>query len=201
MREVTQAGDAPNPYADSVGRGHQLDMDLMRERCFEIFNLIVANRALIEPLATDPDAEPEIFPSLLQLHSKLAGKRLSQKLLELAVYLRTYDDLQRQSDHDGKYKIHAEATSGIDFIGALDARDLDLREACNKLIHATEVRPHYDPVHQENGPLRVVAWYLSGEIDLCGTYQGKPWLAQLWVERFLETALDRLDFDRASPAG
>jgi hypothetical protein len=80
------------------------------------------------------------------LHHEVAEPLALQRLLQLCMLVRTYDDVMSQSKHSDSYAKHATATSGEDDIGNLDGGTLSLREACNKVIHAREIRPIYDDV-------------------------------------------------------
>ena len=136
--------------------------------------------------------------SNFKLHHDLAELRLSQLLLQLAVFVRTFDDMFRESEHADAYAKHANNTSGSNFIGTLNgADDLQLREACNKIIHASDFRPVYDfTVRETEYGKDEQAWHLTGEIELSGTLGNKQWEAVLYVENFLETVLDRITFDQ-----
>ena len=93
-----------------------------------------------------------------------------------------------------KWYKHAGETSGEDEIGTLDDGALTLREACNKFIHAQEVRAIYEKVTREEDEQELRRWYLTGEIELTGTLGKKSWNAVLYVPPFLETVLDRIGF-------
>jgi hypothetical protein len=69
-------------------------------------------------------------------------------LLRLALLVRTFDDIASASEKSEAYREHARQTSGDNEIGCLtvagEAMDFGLREACNKIIHAQEIRALYD---------------------------------------------------------
>ncbi len=83
----------------------------------------------------------------------------------------------------------------IAFIGVLDGDgDFRLREACNKIIHATDFRPVYEHADREivgGEPQRV--WHLDGQIELAGVQGKRNWEVVLFVEQFLEVVLDVLE--------
>lgn len=132
-----------NPYHKAEIKPHHLDVGEARLACFDAFNIVSASHALggeYEMADEGDDPEPS---SLFRLHHALAEPRLSQLLLQIAVFVRTFDDVM--SDIDGEaYRTHAAATNGEDYIGNLDGTSLTLREACNKIIHAVDFRPIYD---------------------------------------------------------
>jgi hypothetical protein len=137
---------------------------------------------------------------LLALHRELAEPQISHLLLQLALMVRTYDDLMANSRVADDYNAHAETTTGENYIGNLSDGNLDLREACNKIIHAAEIRPVYERIDREvvrqkaAGELDQNIWYLTGEIELNGTNRQKPWNATLHAESFIEIVLDRIAF-------
>ena len=150
------------------------------------------------------DIEPgeEIGPESLifRLHHELAERELCEKLLQLALLVRTFDDIASESPKGEGYKKHAKQTSGKDEIGWLtvagEAVDFSLREACNKIIHAQEIRAVYDDAVQFSGD-EVVSrrWYCDGQIELKGTLHKKTWEASVYVYGFIETVLDRINFE------
>jgi hypothetical protein len=166
----------------------------LRALCFGIFNLFAANRALVHEFETTGDEDPEELSDpanslFLKLHQELAEELILERLLRLCMLLRTYDDIVGQSPHAERYADHVKKTNGDD-IGFLDGGDLNLREACNKVIHAREIRPVYDSVEWEKKaepPVIKRVWYLDDDIELKGTLGKKEWNATLWAQPFLET--------------
>ena len=137
---------------------------------------------------------------IFQLHHGYAEKELCRKLLELAVLVRTFDDIASLSPRAEEYREHARKTSGRDEIGDLTVADedvtgLSLREACNKIIHAQEIRAVYDDVVEFSGDALVNRrWFCDGQIELKGTQLGKKWEASVYVYNFAETVLERIQF-------
>jgi len=113
--------------------------------------------------------------------------------------IRTYDDIMAASDAAEAYATHAKETDVSDYIGTLsEDGKFDLREACNKVIHAQEIRPLYERVDRtvlegKDAPDQDV-WYLTGEIELKGKHRGKAWEAVLYIQDFIETVLERVSF-------
>lgn len=183
-----------NPYHRGEIKPHHLDLSDARLACFNAYNIVVASQALggeYEMREPEDEQEPS---SLFHLHHQLAEPRLSQLLLQIAVFIRTFDDVMSDAGGDA-YVAHAAATSGENYIGNLDDGPLSLREACNKIIHAVDFRPVYDHSDRkvaENDYRRV--WYMTGEIEIGGLRGNRPWEALLHVNEFLEIALDRIDF-------
>jgi hypothetical protein len=199
--DVAEGKGTDNPYWHSEGQVHPIDLSSLQSLCFEIFNLFAANRALVHAFETTGDEDPEELSDpansrFLKLHQELAEELVLEKLLRLCMLLRTYDDIMGQSPHAARYAEHVKKTNGED-IGYLDQGDLTLREACNKVIHAREIRPIYDSAEWEKKaepPVTKRVWYLDGDIELKGTLGNKEWSGTLWSEPFLETVLERIAF-------
>lgn len=186
-----------NPYHHAEIKPHHLDLADARLACFSAFNIVVASQALGGEYEMGEPEDEEEPGSLFRLHHQLAEPRLSQLLLQIAVFVRTFDDVM--SDAGGEdYVVHAAATSGEDYIGDLDGGPVALREACNKIIHAVDFRPVYDHSDRkvgENEYRRV--WYMTGEIEIGGLKGQRQWAVLLHLTAFLEIALDRIAFQPA----
>jgi hypothetical protein len=185
-----------NPYFKAETKPHYLDRDSCRVRCFDVFNIMSASVALAGDYEIAEEDEPAAPSSMFKLHHRLAEPRLSQLLLEIAVFVRTFDDLMSSLAPEAYAKFAAE-TDGDNFIGTLDgAEEFRLRDACNKIIHATDFRPVYEHADREiQGGESQRVWHLDGQIELEGTLGKKVWQAVIFVEQFLEIVLDRLEFD------
>lgn len=99
------------------------------------------------------------------------------------------------------YASHKQANDSGDYIGALHGSDkFFLRVACNKVIHAQEVRPIYERADQyvliseEAEKEQQDIWYLTGEIELSGEFRGTVWDAVLYTQPFIETVLGLIEF-------
>lgn len=189
-----------NPYWKAEVKPHYLDRDVVRTKCFDVFNIISASVALAgeyEMGESDDDGEPS---SMFKLHHRLAEPRLSQLLLDISVFVRTFDDLM-SSEAPDLYTEYSAKTDGHDYIGTLDSSGkFGLRDACNKIIHATNFRPVYDFVESDlgDGSTRR-AWHLDGQIEIEGSQGNKSWEAVLYVNNFLEIVLDRIEFEPPAP--
>ena len=180
-----------NPYHRAEVKPHYLDPESARFQCFDAFN---ASAGLAFASAFEAGEEDQEASSLFKLHHQLAEPRLSQLLLSLAVFVRTMNDVYRESPFADAYRAHAAATDGRDFIGDLDGETLSLREACNKIIHATDFRPVYDHADRDSGDGEERLWYMTGEIEIEGNVRDRAWNATLYVPHFLEIVLDRIAF-------
>lgn len=185
-----------NPYFKAEIKPHYLDRESCRVKCFDVFNIMSASVALAGEYELAEDDEPVAPSAMFRLHHRLAEPRLSQLLLEIAVFVRTFDDLMSSLAPDA-YAEFAATTDGENFLGTLNGEgEFRLRDACNKIIHATDFRPVYEHVDREiagGEPQRV--WHLDGQIELEGVQGRRTWEAVLFVEHFLETVLDRFEFE------
>jgi hypothetical protein len=190
-----------NPYWSSHGQTHPISVDQIRRLCFEIANIVAASGELAgNSMDTDPVDEEVPQSRIFQLHHELAEKELCGKLLRLSVLVRTFDDIASSSAKGDKYREHAKQTSGENEVGHLTVDGVDasfnLREACNKIIHAQEIRAVYDDaVHFRGDEVVSRRWYCDGEVELKGTQSKKAWQASVHIFDFLETVLDRIEFE------
>lgn len=197
-----------NPYWESHGQEHYVSLDTIKSLCFELTNIYEASKSLSEQMTASEyvDEEPakvEDFP-LVELHQEMAFKKSSELLLQLALLVRTYDDQMKSSKESERYIEFARANDTGDYIGSLGGkRKFYLREGCNKVIHAQEVRPLYERATQyafasNNDELGQDLWCLTGEIELSGTFKGKQWEAVLHLQPFLETILGLVKYGTPS---
>ncbi len=197
-----------NPYWESDGQTHHLNLDSIKNLCFDLLNIFEASKPIAEELsASEALNEAHInlsdFP-LAILHRELAFKKSSELLLQLALMIRTYDDQMRGCDQAKEYAAFKENNDSGDYIGTLEGKDsFRIREACNKIIHAQEVRPIYDRTDinvfdSENGGMSQDIWYLTGEIELSGKFGDKNWDAVVYLQPFLETCLSIIEFGNPS---
>jgi hypothetical protein len=193
-----------NPYWTSDGQEHYVNLNTIKSLCFEICNIFEASKSLANEMTASEYADEEVakienFP-LMTLHQELAFKKSSELLLQIALLVRTYDDQMANSEKSVEFKKFAKKNDSGDYIGVLDGKDkFYLREACNKIIHAQEVRPLYERADQyviesENSELGQDIWYLTGEIELSGKFNRKEWEAVVYTQPFLETVLGLIQF-------
>jgi hypothetical protein len=193
-----------NPYWSTKGKTHNIDLGTIRRMCFELTNLLSAGQALAEEFEAREVEEARRLDlssaPLLALHMQLAENQACDLLLQMALMVRTYDDIMKASDAADAYKAHADQTSGDDYLGSLSIGELNLRQACNKIIHAVEIRALYEKIDRqvardEDGKdLDQAVWYLTGEVELSGKEYGKPWEAVLHAQPFIETVPERIAF-------
>lgn len=191
-----------NPYWSRKGQTHPLSVDQIRRLSFEIANIVAASGELAShgPDIDERDNKTPWESRIFKLHHELAETVLCEKLLQLALLVRTFDDIASGSAKADQYKQHAERTSGKDEIGCLTVAgqdvDFGLREACNKIIHAQEIRAVYDDAIEFSGDDMISRrWFCDGQVELKGAQQNKKtWEASVYIFDFIETVLERVEF-------
>jgi len=188
-----------NPYWTSEDQRHHLSLESFRLLCFELLCIFEASKPLIEDVeAIELEEGKEIDPSalvLLKLHHSHAFIQCSKALLQLALLVRTYDDQMKASGKKAAYQAHLASIDDGNYVGILDGENtFSLREACNKIIHAQEIRPVFERLDREvnDKGLEQDLWYLTGEIELQGRQGNAEWNAVIHLQPFLETVLDSI---------
>lgn len=191
-----------NPYWTSEGQAHFINLDIVNSLCFDLISLFEASRSLAEEMtnleyADEEPADLNSFP-LAKLHMEMSFKKSSELLLQLAILVRTYDD-QMTDYGSAEYIDHVNMCNANTEAGVTPRGALRIREACNKLIHAKEVRPLYEKtdkyvIDSTNEAFDGDIWYLTGEIELSGAFRSKQWDVVLHVQPFLEGILSLISF-------
>ena len=84
-----------NLYQKTEIKPHHLDREVCRIKCFDAFNILSASVALAGSYEMAEEEEPVENSTIFKLHPRLAEPRLSQLLLDIAVFVRTFDDVMR----------------------------------------------------------------------------------------------------------
>ncbi len=189
-----------NPYWASYGQVHHIDLEDIKSLCFELSNIYYASKTISEELTTSEQIEETMvkmddFP-LAKLHLEMAFRKSSEIILRLALLVRTFDDQMKGSEFEKEYIKFTQDNDSSDYIGYLSTKNkFNIRQACNKIIHAHEIRPLYEKsdlvISGSNGEN---IWYLTSEIELSGTERGKEWDAVLYLNHFLESVLGLIEF-------
>lgn len=184
-----------NPYWHPEEKRHVVNGDDVRDLAFDIFNIIRASAALKAESALRQAEDEEVEPnSIEQVHYDRAEYHFSSKLLRIAVLMRTLDDYWSDWGHEDYLeelkKINEEAGVGTLEINERSG-DLTLRDAFNKIIHATDVRPVYEKDDDSEGD--AVCWGMDGQLELTGKHHGNEWKATIFVESFLDAVIDLLE--------
>jgi hypothetical protein len=185
-----------NPYWNPGLKPHHLDRAEVRVACFDLINIFASSENLAGLIASAEADENPSDSSIFSLHHELAETQVSKLLLQVALFVRTFDDVMTNGDKSNLYAEHAKKTEGENFIGTLNGESLKLREACNKVIHAADFRPVYE-FRPRDDDAEKGAWYMTGEVELGGVLGNKHWNATLIAQHFIEIALDRISFNLA----
>jgi hypothetical protein len=188
---------AENPYRHEKAKPHLVDRDEIRGLCLECLHILLASNGMAVVLGEEEGGKTGWdYPNLTALHHRNAESQLSSKLLKLAVLVRTFDDQFRDVEAYTEHKRTIDRDQGPfgDFYEGSGI--LAIREGCNKIIHAEDVRPVY-----ENGgePHDEGMWAMNGIIELTGYDRGEKWSVGLRVIAFLEAVIDLIWF--GTPSG
>lgn len=111
---------------------------------------------------------------------------IKRRIASVAIGLRMLSDLVPKAEWKGE-NLNGCGTLVRDLEGSMSFDDLTLREACNKVVHATSVE-------LERTPLGPFYGYLEPRCHVRGTDQyGKLWKASISVYDFCKSALVAVD--------
>jgi len=116
-----------NPYWTTDGHSHHVNLDRIRLLCFDILNIFEASKPIAESIeyAEVEEEKPlklKDFP-LAVLHRNFVFKTVSERLLQLALMVRTYNDLMRESEHSENYIKHRDTNDDGYYVGSLEGVD------------------------------------------------------------------------------
>jgi hypothetical protein len=157
--------------------GYPIEPEFVRLDIYRLMTCFGGSRFITESAQSENKWESEFFRSLA---NDLERSEISRLLVSIAVTSRNHMD-------QGGW--HAADLPGLppDEVGVLcsDARQLGasapltFREACNKVIHATNIR------FEVNQDADYKTWYLLPIIHLYGDKNGTGWKATVDVPKFL----------------
>jgi hypothetical protein len=187
---------------------YSIDSMSLRLKCYRLLCLFRANKEIAR--LANPEAPNDLSS---RLEAQFFPWEMTHLLLELAIGLRVLDDQMRQLPDDSDTRqAYSSNSNRINhkYDGMILLFDkATLRDACNKIIHATVVQPHSiqgSSEHQIDGQ-NAMAWademadvrveqsaepepvnwhYLSGYVRLGGEHNGKQWWKLLDVPLFVE---------------
>ena len=190
-----------NPYWHPEVKPHSVDTESVRALLFEIYNLITTSASLPGQGGGHKEEEDgiEIEPGepiqpIEALHYQLAERELSRKLLQTAMMLRTLDDIYANAEGNEGYVAAMKVIDTRDTVGCFSSsktKDLRFREACNKIIHAQDIRPVYDS--DDDRHWAHAKWGMDGTLELEGTQRGMEWEVVIYMPPFLNAAVDILN--------
>jgi len=186
-----------NPYHHPFEKPYSVNTKDIKILRFEIYNLVMAS-AGHQGMGIDYDDEkPNAILLIERLHYELAEAELSKKLLQLAISTRTLDDVFSNSYSDEIRKAYVEGRKTIDDASDLgnyyepkkdEKRDLGIRNICNKIVHAKDIRPVYDS--NDDRDSAYAEWGMTGVIELKGKDKNEEWLIDIYVPSFLDAVIE-----------
>jgi hypothetical protein len=185
-----------NPYWHEYEKRHVFDAAEVIHLCRIGFNTILATRNLpvlwnAEDLEEGENPHWE-YPLLVFHHQNTAEMDLSGILLKLAVAYRALDDQLKDIQPFKDFKADQYSAFGSFLLVYSDDEITgSLRECCNKIIHADDIRPVYSNNDEEEDK---TVWYMTNTIELTGTRGKKEWSVSLDVLVFFEAMLETIQY-------
>lgn len=198
MSETSENEDfilAENPYWHPEEKRHVFDPNKVEELCLIAFEAFATSRALYREFVVE-DEEVEstqlTYPSLIGKHRDIAETRISSVLLTLAITYRALEEGLEEGKPLKQFidKIPTDYGQMLVWIGDEKGKT-SLREVCNKIIHANDIRFVYVNTYQT---FYDTIWMMEGTIELEGILKKKPWKVSFVLPDFLEALLDISNF-------
>ena len=169
---------------------HVIDVYNTQRNVFNLLNLCYGFSALLGDRDIEERDEEDLSTSLLlKKYASFFEKEATSLLINIAANCRVLDDQLRdtESSIDANSFVNDEeiGTLEIDDAGSQVNTELTLREAFNKIIHATYIS-HEIVVEEE------VVYYIP-EVNLTGKLGKKEWTASINILPFCITVFDFLD--------
>lgn len=189
-----------------------LDRESIKLDAYRLLCLFYANKEIsrrTDPAGKWPDGSAH-------LERQYLGREVTRLLLTIAIALRTLDDqmngLDREDPGGVRYRTMREVVNRTRRVAVPD--ELSLRQACNKIIHASSVAAvtksgteehafdaitqgswldNYDPDDPTSKQPGALAWtHLSEHVALSGEHRGKEWAYRLDVPVFVAAIYELL---------
>lgn len=165
---------------DHLRQGHVFDTTPQRRDLWLLLLIFVAGRPLAD--LTEVEFHADGYEQhLLGLDSEFAEDEITRILLSSAIALRVIDD------RDGGILDKLDACGELQpDSSSPEAEPLSMREACNKIVHATKV--NYDVERLDGGPVEefgISPPYLRPTVYLYGSHRKVTWRCTLDVIRFV----------------
>jgi hypothetical protein len=169
---------------------HVIDVYNTQRNVFNLLNLCYGFSALLGDRDIEERDEEDLSSSLLlKKYASFFEKEATSLLINIAANCRVLDDQLRdtESSIDANSFVNDEeiGTLEIDDAGSQVNTELTLREAFNKIIHATYIS-HEIIVEEE------VVYYIP-EVNLTGKLGKKEWTASINILPFCITVFNFLD--------
>ena len=168
---------------------HRIDIDGISQNLFLLKNLAFASQPFCENFRVDR-MDDEDKPFGWPYYLGWLKSSVSELLLEVSIKFRVVQDFLKNEDFGiAEFKeLERKATPGIvlgRFLPSLSK--LPIREACNKIIHATEVRLTWINAKDQEGSYE----YWNGTVILQGVKGRQGWECELDLINFC-IAMERL---------
>ncbi|MBW4636063.1 MAG: hypothetical protein KME30_30535 [Iphinoe sp. HA4291-MV1] len=195
-----------NPYWYSEKYSHVIDLAAIRLNAFHLMNIFLASQPLASEHRLD---DPE--DNLANLHWEFYRTEITRLLINIAIYTRIFDDQMKSGEYQNKYLKYCARVDTRDYTSIFqengeNQEKFNVREACNKIIHAETVRPlfergdftHFTIDEMDNLDEDYDWWYLTGEIEMTASRKIKGetvnWFVNLFVPAYIETVIDLISF-------
>ncbi len=183
-----------------------LDREEIKLKAYRLICHLYANKEIARH--TDPDTRDD---AIAKLEDRYFFREISRLLLEVAIAVRVLDDQMKNMEKSSKIRASYDAVmKEVNYRYQCMVFDrMDLRDVCNKIIHAQVVEPHIQ--ESEDGEHEIddynwhgwseaversgdkgipkpepIKWkYLTNNIRLGGKYRGKQWWNLLEVPTFV----------------
>ena len=166
---------------------HRIDIDSISRNLFILRHLAAGSHSVCQKFRIDRLNE-EDKPLGWNYYLGWLKVIVSQMLIGTAINVRiTQDFLKADSEDDTDLESIEAAINTSHIIGHFipNRNPMSLREACNKIIHANEVKLVWLDERDEKGAYE----FWNGTVNLDGCKWQEPWSCQLYVPVFC-TALD-----------
>jgi hypothetical protein len=154
-----------------------IDDSACREKLYILLAIFLASRHVGDLCERAADGNGGIFRQILDEHEMSLATRL---LIECAVLIRMKDDAFLEQ-HGMSAETHKDIVGTLSTGADLsECAELNLREACNKIVHAK--RMNFDFEQDPGWESR----YLVPTVHLYGEHRSLEWKAELDVIQFVE---------------
>jgi len=192
---------------------HILDRELIKLNAYRLLTLFYANKEIAR--LSDPNRRDDMTS---KLEKTFFSREMTKYLLNISIGVRVLDDQMktRPADDPMRQKYFSEINKiNQEYHCMMFEDEIDLRGACNKIIHAITVVPreverfgsHVTDEYNSLGSGDVdeqlavssgfdnhaTTWkHFSGDIHLRGWHNGKEWTSLLQVPIFVEAVFNFL---------
>lgn len=176
--------------AEALYGGHWFDMGATRRNLMHFISMLAGCEFVMKQAALEGrniEGWPKRSHPLEELYDDCFTSEASRLLIEVAVTIRMLDDMA------GSHVVNVAANVGSIRTGE-DLRPLTLREACNKIIHASQVSFNLGGgvttyVNREGEEVgECISYALPDALELRGERGGLSWSAELDIVAFVKVA-------------